>query len=216
MRILPVYLFVDTSASMAGEIARAEEGLTSLINTFSLSAAYADIRIAVVGFDDTATEILSLISPADAQIPGMHAGGGTNFANAFRLAKQIISRDMKSLRADGNSAFRPLLVFISDGAPMDASEWPNAFNELQSPNFREHPTIIAIGFGSADPSTMLHIGTGGAFAMSEDLSPGEALNEIFAGLTSMIGSTVISSTEKGGGTPMPIPPSWLNLGTILD
>jgi hypothetical protein len=108
------------------------------------------------------------------------------------------------------------MFFITDGSPIDPS-WQDALHELQSPEFRERPTIVAFGIGSVDPSVLRAVGRGkgGAFMISERLGTGEAIGSIFAGLTSMLSSTVQSSTA----TPAPalsvsLSEEWLDLSTI--
>jgi len=213
--VLPVYLVVDTSASLTGEIGSINEAVSSLFRTLAANPAMADtVRVALIEFSEDARIVIPLSDVGEiTRVPALVAGGTTNYSAALRLVRQVIPDDVASLKSEGFRVWRPVMFFVTDGSPADHS-WQIALEELRPPEFRQGPTIVAIGFGSADPAIIREIGSGkgGAFMISDAIGIPDAIGSIWSGLTSMVAATVISSS--GGPTqspPIQVPPQWLNL-----
>ncbi|MGH3697659.1 MAG: vWA domain-containing protein [Pseudonocardiaceae bacterium] len=220
MITLPVYLVIDTSASLGGDIDLVNQGLVDLFSSLQREPLVADtVRIALIRFSSQAEELIPLTDvDSIGMIPTLHAAGATDYGVAFSLVRQLIVRDVADLRTANVRILRPLMFFVTDGAPIDTS-WQTTLRELQSPEFRAHPTIIAIGFGSADPGILRDVGSdrGGAFMISDTTSIRDALHSISSGLASMLISTAQSSTSQSGEAPaIPLPPDWLDLSSIRD
>lgn len=220
--VLPVYLVVDTSGSMSGESINAiNDELIHLLDSLRRQPDQVEtIRIALIQFDSYASEVFPLTDLQDITVPNLQAGGATDYGAAFRLVRQLIARDVAELRTIGLRIFRPVMVFITDGHPVDSS-WRLALEELESPEFRERPTTIAIGFGSADPSVLREISRGssggGAFMVSDTLGIRDAITSIFSTLKSMLVSTVRSSVSRSSDVPaINLPGQWIDLSTITD
>lgn len=219
MITLPVYLVVDTSGSLIQEIDAINQGLASLFESLSLQAIVADtVRIALVQFSSDATLAIPLTAVSDIKVtPSLQAHGRTNYGAAFSLVRQLIPSDVGELRAADVRVLRPMMFFMTDGYPTDA--WEVALRELHSPNFRERPTIVAIGFGTADPNILREVGgdKGRAFMISDTIDIRNAVDSISTALTSMLTSTVQSSITKAANAPsVPLPEGWLDLSSITD
>lgn len=220
MIALPVYLVVDTSGSLTGDIDAINQGLADLFSSLLLEPRVAGtVRIALIQFSSEAREVVPLTDIHNVDtMPNLQAQGSTDYGAAFSLVRQLISRDVAELQAAGVRVFRPVMFFITDGSPVDLS-WQTTLRELQSPEFRERPTIIAIGFGTADPSILREVGSGkgSAFMISDTISIRDAVGSISSGLTSMLRSTVHSTVLKSGDTlSVPLPDEWLDLSSIPD
>jgi uncharacterized protein YegL len=133
MQVLPVYMLIDSSASMEYRLRAIEDLLLDLVDEFSSSVVLGDqVRVAVLGFSDRAEIILPLSDLTEQRrIPHLQARGGTSWGSAFELLDRTVTHDMRLLRADGVRIFRPLVIFIIDGAPND--NW-----RPQYAKFREH------------------------------------------------------------------------------
>lgn len=220
MITLPVYLVVDTSGSLVGDIDAINQGLADLFESLLLEPTVADtIRIALIQFSSDATLVMPLTDVHNVRTtPNLQAHGTTNYGAAFSLVRQLVPHDVAELRAAGLRVLRPMMFFMTDGYPTDGS-WQATLQELRSPEFRERPTIVAIGFGTTDPSILRNVGSGKgrAFMISDTMSIRDAVGSIPSALTSMLTSTVQSSVSKSGNAPpVPLPDGWLDLSSIPD
>jgi uncharacterized protein YegL len=212
---LPVYLVIDTSASLVDDIDSINEAVASLFRSLTADPWMTDIaRLSLIAFSDSAQTILPLSDVSEiSQPPTLVAGGTTNYSAAFALARQVIPEDVAALKREGFRVYRPVMFFVTDGSPSDRS-WQAALEELRSPEFRQRPTTIAIGFGSADPAIIRDIGAGkgGAFMISDAVSIRDAIHSMWSGMTSMLTATVMSSSSGPGQVAqVPVPQEWLNL-----
>lgn len=159
--VLPVYLVVDTSASLRDEIDSLNEAVAGFFRSLAHDPTLADmVRLCLIEFSSESTTVVPLRDPtAVSTVPTLIAGGMTNYSAAFNLVRQEILADVAELKHQGFRVFRPLMFFLSDGVPTDPS-WPTALDALRSPEFRQGPTIVAVGFGSADPAIIGEIGRG--------------------------------------------------------
>jgi uncharacterized protein YegL len=220
---LPVYLVIDTSASLAGEIDRLNQGMAHLLDSFrSEPIAANQLRIALIRFSSQAEVLLPLTSIDDIEsMPELRAEGATNYGAAFALARQLIDLDVRELRTEGIKVHRPLMFFVSDGIPVDEG-WRTSLQELQSPQFRAHPTIIAIGFGTSDPGIMREVGgdKGRAFIISDVISIGDAIGSLSAMLTATVTSSLVVSTATSGearrNAVVNVPAEWRELSASQD
>jgi uncharacterized protein YegL len=219
--VLPVYLVVDTSASLTGEIDSINAAAASLLRSLAADPVMAGaVRVSLIEFSDDARTVIPLSDVTDVtRMPTLVAGGTTNYSAAFSLVRQVIPKDVANLKNEGFKVFRPVMFFMTDGSPTDQygspadQSWQTTLEELRPPKFRQGPTIVAIGFGSADPVIIREIGSGrgGAFMISDAISAPDAIRSIWSPLTSMVTATVISSSGDSEAPPIQVPPEWLNL-----
>ena len=219
MNRLPVYIVVDTSSSLMGQIDQINGAIAELFDALRSDPLVASsMSVAIVQFDDEAYEVLALSNVRDVDTPPeLLVGGRTELGSAFRLVRRLIVRDVAALKADGQRVYRPLLFLVTDGSP-SGDDWRAALLDIQRPQFREGPTIVAFGIGSVDPDILREIGAGGgsAFMVSAELDTGAAIRSIFDGLAAMFKSTVQSSISPHGRSYISVPEGWIDVTAVSE
>lgn len=216
-RPLPVYLVIDTSASLGMVLEDINAAIRSFVLQLRSDPLVADtVRLSIIGFSNDARVLASMADLDDLQLPALSSFGGTNYGPVFRLLRQRITSDIDGLRGEGGRVFRPVVFFITDGAPSDP-DWSPALDQLHDPSFRYRPTVVAVGFGSADPGVLrLLAGPGGhAFIVVGTVALPDAVASIFNGLGSSLLATVASSTTAASTVPIPLPPEWIDVSNDL-
>jgi uncharacterized protein YegL len=96
---LPVYLVVDTSASLMGDIDAVNQALAELLYSLRREPILADrVRVAVIQFSSDAREVLPLTEIDRLEsLPILQAGGATDYGAAFSLVRRLIPRDVEEL-----------------------------------------------------------------------------------------------------------------------
>ena len=161
---MPVYIVCDESGSMypIGGIEAIHEALTILHAEIVADPLVSDMFLfGLIGFSDEAEELMSLTKLSDVvAMPGMQPRGVTNYGPVFDLLKQVISRDIASLKSGGFEVFRPLVLFITDGAATDNPAWENSYRSLMDKaTFRQYPNMVAVGLEGADEMAVSGVGS---------------------------------------------------------
>jgi len=165
--LLPVYVVVDESGSMAPYLDRLSEGLTSLHEALLAEpATAAKVRVSVFGFSsDVAIRLHLADLRRMAEMPPLMSRGPTNYSAAFAILLHQIPRDVDQLIRRGYAVHRPAVVFLSDGQPTDGENWREIHRRLTDRTRRPAaPNIIACGIGDAWPENILDIATAPEFA----------------------------------------------------
>jgi uncharacterized protein YegL len=121
MRRLPVYLLLDTSASMFGEpIESVENGLQSLLSSlrqdpFSLETAY----LSVIEFNVAASQMVPLTDLLSFQVPTLKPRGTTALGDALCVLADCITTEVKKTTMDEKGDWSPLVFVFSDGGATD-------------------------------------------------------------------------------------------------
>ncbi len=198
MQVLPFYVVCDASYSMLGEpIEAINEALPELHHEIGTNPAVCDrTRFCLIAFSNTADVVLELCDLSDLEeMPGLKASGSTNYSAAFRLAKTTIAADVARLKAMGDVVNRPVLFFLTDGAPTDGT-WKEVHTELISAENPTRPHIISFGIGQADRAVVTRIATFKAFLQEDDsITPATALREFAAALTKSIVRSAAASSD---------------------
>ena len=189
--LLPVYFVADQSASMTPHIGELNDGLLSLQDALQReSFAAAKVRFSVIGFSDDA---FTYLEPADLRsaplLPDLVAQGRTSYCAAFEELIYRISVDVPRLKSHGFSVHRPVVFFLTDGAPTDREDWRAVRARLL--NQPAAPNILSFGIGQADPTIVAELATKAEFALVADrrMDTGAAITEFLTSLT----QSVISS-----------------------
>jgi uncharacterized protein YegL len=158
----PLYLVLDVSFSTTdriGDTTGIEQTNALVRGLLDRLAAQPSIAarvwMSVIDFADEACVQVPL-TPAGrlvgARPPALEARGGTSYAQAFELACDRIATDLAQLRADGTEVASPLVVFLTDGDPVEPDrDWQAAFAALVALDHGAAPRIWPIGYGSANP-----------------------------------------------------------------
>lgn len=109
---LPIYLLLDTSASMAGEPLEAvKQGMKALLSELRQDAqTREDGVIAMIAFDTIARQILPLTPIKQAAVPALRAGGVSSLGGALQLLGQCLTNDLRP----GDS--KPIVFLLTDGS----------------------------------------------------------------------------------------------------
>jgi uncharacterized protein YegL len=190
--VFPVFLLVDVSASMSGgPIEAVNKALPDIQHEMRSNPMVGEIaRIGLVTFSDESRVAIPLCDLADAQLPELLVEGGTNFAAAFRGARQAIESGMSSL-PKGTPVYRPVVFFMSDGAHRSREDWTDALKQLRDKSWKFAPEVVAFGLGDAEKESLQKIATRFAF-MAKDQNPVDQVREI---MNALIGSIRTTSTS---------------------
>ncbi|MFI6162873.1 VWA domain-containing protein [Micromonospora haikouensis] len=144
-RVLPLYLAVDTSASMYSGVEAVQQALIQLVDELLSSPALGEqVRVGIVTFSDDAELVLPLTDMTELRsLPRLHARGVTAYGPLFHRLARIVERDLRALRARDTLVFRPFVFLITDGLPVDGG-WERAFQEFDR-RTRARLVVIAIG-----------------------------------------------------------------------
>ncbi len=155
--VLPVYVAVDVSASMAGEAAtEIERVLADIHRTVVRGGEVANrLRIGYLQFADHAHV---LVPVPDHPVPDPFSvtgfGGTTNSTALFTLLPDMITRDVDRFARAGALVCRPVVLLVTDGQ-FDAG-WEPAFRDLTeydtltSQGFPHYPFVVPLGIGTQD------------------------------------------------------------------
>jgi uncharacterized protein YegL len=204
IQVLPFYVVCDESSSMSGSsIDAVNSGIAELFREiYNNPAVDAKARVGIVTFNDTARVLLPLSRLSSiTQTPGCVASGSTSYAAAFRLLKSQIETDVPQLKSDGFQVHRPMVFFISDGAP-NQEDWRTPLAELTDHSFHLRPNIVSFGVSGAEASVIKEVSTpltvgennkqSFAFLAEAGVNPGAALSEIMKFIT----GTIVSSARQ--------------------
>jgi uncharacterized protein YegL len=198
-KILPIYFVADESGSMGRHIGELNKGLLSLQDALQReSSAAAKVRFSVIGFSDDA---FTYLEPADLrtapQLPELSAHGSTSYCAAFEQLAYRISVDLPRLKGHGFSVYRPVVFFLTDGAPTDREDWRAVRARLLDQPAA--PNILSFGIGEADPAVVGEIATKQEFALVADrhMDTGAAITEF---LTSLTQSVISSGNAVASGS----------------
>jgi uncharacterized protein YegL len=183
----PVYIVCDESASMEpiGGIASMNRALSDLHKNIAADPLLSDrFLFGLIVFSDEAEELMSLTKLSDiVAMPGMQAWGMTNYGPVFDLLKQVISRDIANLKSQGCEVFRPLVLFLTSGDPVDNPMWKDSYRLLMDKaTFRQYPNIVAIGFDGADEQVIAEVGSLAAMIVDDPTDGPSDLASVMKGV----------------------------------
>ncbi len=204
VQVLPFYVVCDESSSMSGDsIDAVNQGIKELFQEIhSDPIVDAKARVGIITFNDAARVVLPLTRLSSIKnSPGCVASGSTSYAAAFRLLKTQIETDVPKLKAEGLRVHRPMVFFMSDGAP-NPEDWKSSLAALTDQSFEFRPNIVSFGVAGAEASVIKEVSTpltvgaskkqSFAFLAEAGVNPGAALNEIMKFIT----GTIVTSARQ--------------------
>ena len=137
-------------------------------------------------------------------VPTLVARGSTHYGGVFRLLRNQIERDVRDIKAQGHRVYRPIVFFLTDGAPSDSS-WLEAFESLSPTAFRLSPRIVAFGLGDASKADIARIGDAGAFQLQpqSELHIGRVIEGALRRMSATVTSSV-SASETSWARPLKV------------
>lgn len=155
MNVRPLYIVVDTSASMQGApITWVNSGIVELFEIMKLDPILAsEYRIALLSFDAEArVEMDSAAITEHHTVPVLVAGGPAKYVPVLDLLESTINRNVSEVQDSGIRCYRPLVLFITSGRPVDM--WEDRFDEFVSQNNPHHPHVVPCGVAGAQRATV--------------------------------------------------------------
>ncbi|MFE2757292.1 hypothetical protein ACFXGA_35375 [Actinosynnema sp. NPDC059335] len=154
-RVMPIYLAVNSSPSMAGRLPEVGQLLDALADELLYSPLLGErVRLCLVTFSDTARCVLPLSDLTEGfPRPPLTAGRRTLFAPVFDLLGKLIGADASAHVASGITFDRPLVVLITDGVPLDRG-WQRSFDRFYQGS---HPRTLLVAVG-LDPARAHELG----------------------------------------------------------
>ena len=146
---LPVILLLDISGSMGGApINELNAGVRQFLEETALDArARASLELEIITFNDTAQVVLPFQPlPRPEMIAPFVANGQTAMGGAIRLAENDLRARQQIYRQNGNKAYKPCIILITDGEPND--NWQESARSFREMCERHKYTYFAVGVGN--------------------------------------------------------------------
>lgn len=191
-RRLPVYMVLDVSGSMSGDpIEAVRMGLRALMDDLqSNPQALETVWLSVITFGSSARQIVPLTEIGSFSEPQLSIEGSTNLADALKLLKACIEREVRKNTATSKGDWKPLIFLMTDGHPDHG--WEAAADEIK----RLKPgNMIACAAGPGASDAALKRITEIVIRL-QDCSPG-TLGAFMKWMTDSITRTSVSVGSKG-------------------
>jgi uncharacterized protein YegL len=209
MRRLPIYLVLDVSGSMLGEPIEAVRNGMALLSTalrqnpYALETAY----LSVISFGNEANQLLPLTELSAFNPPPLNAMGSTALGAALKLLAECIRAEVLPTTADRKGDWRPLVFFMTDGAPTDDIQVG-----LEAFQASKVGVVVACAAGPHAKVDVLQKITENVISL--DTADSNAIGAFFKWVSASIGLSsqrVESGQEAKGLDELPPPPPELNI-----
>ena len=149
-QILNILFLIDVSGSMRGQrIGQVNYALENIIKELRRrDDVNSVIKIGIMEFADSANWVTPQPFPLEdfvftqiKVVPWV-----TNYANAFRALNEKLRREA-FLNPDLGEYFAPLILFVTDGEPVDVGEYPKALEGLKKNGWFKKSIKYAIAVG---------------------------------------------------------------------
>jgi uncharacterized protein YegL len=217
--VLPCYLALDTSDSMAGAALDAVNAeLARLFDALRHDPRVAQsCRVAVLTFDAEARIDLPLTLARDLGVAPRLAATrpATDYEAAFRLLHRQIARDLEGLRMAGLRPLRPAIFFLTDGRPT-RGYWPPAHAALTDPGWEGAADFLAFGFGDAAEPAVRRVGTAAAYMpAAAPGAPAARPAGMLAAVMAFVMEAVGHPATGGVAVPAGPPTGWRSLHELI-
>jgi uncharacterized protein YegL len=173
--VLPVYVVCDVTKPVGKSDLSYSDELAGALLEMSSDPTVADkIRVCIAVFSDQARVLLPLsdLSEGIGMPEITYEGNVRRYGPVFTLMKSLMERDARNLGEEAHDVMRPMMIFISGGAPAD--EWRSSYRQLV--NARVRPDIFTWGVGAVEQAGLTEIANKYNFS-GTDISPSVILSE---------------------------------------
>ena len=202
LRRLPVFLLLDSSASMQGDpIIAVNEGLNTLYRELGNNPrAIETVWIGVIIISEQAAKY-PLVPIDQFRPPFLKAEGNTPMGAAFRALADSIEQELRPNQQGIKGDYVPLVFLLTDGEPTD--DYRPQLQRLKAMKAQQMPTIIALGCGQNVSLPMLREVTDHVYLM-RDITP-ETLRSYFKWVSGSIArvSRTLGTTSGDGSLLSP-------------
>ncbi len=202
---LPVWLVVDTSASMAPYTEALHGGVTAALDeAWGTLHALHTTRLGVLTAGEEAAVVLPLGAPVEpGTLGGFTAHGRADMAGLIGLLGVETERLTMANLERGRRTLRPWVLLLTDGR-WDRADAAVAIDRLHAPPTQ--PTVCPLGVGAVDETTLVRVGTDLGFVIdTPDDLPGamaELMRAILAQADSLQPDGVPSVPSLPGARPL--------------
>lgn len=211
MRKLPVYLLLDTSASMQGEpIESMKKGIDSMIvSLLKNPQAIESVYISVITFNSTAQVETPLTELESFQLVNLEAKGQTALGAGLQLLTDRINTEVTKTTMEQKGDWKPIVFIITDGAPID--DWKKGLDYFSA--CKTAFTVACAVGNHADISVLRQISTN---VINLEKTDGDSMSRFFLWLSSSISTSSNQIAEEGNTSvldldKLPPPPPEINI-----
>jgi uncharacterized protein YegL len=216
-KTFPFYLVIDVSASMwhpdhypggsATPFEVIQDTYPGNMHTLQSSQRVAQVgAMALVTFGTDADVVtpLTYLDAPDLRLGTIEQSGETNYRAVFELLAETMRHDLKTLRAQTQGFYAPVVFFITDGLPFvdgrtqSTSEWDPAFRALVEQPDGVDPIVVALGMGDADEDIIRHLARTTIPGVACIAEPGTVPTTLIAALLESVAVSITQSTAAGG------------------
>lgn len=202
----PLFLIIDTSASMSGEpIERLSTSIRKLLDDL-LQAPSSSIvpLVSIISFGSEAREIvpLSPLTP-DTLSFSLQPSGATALGSALHLVASRLADDSQI----PSEHLRPMLMIFTDGLPTD--NWKSGLGALNATKLGQEAHKIGVAFGDLEDLSVLKAIAHNSVISVPDITNIQGLSRFFTWVSSSIRSA--SESEEGAAqVDLPPFPEWVS------
>ena len=214
-QILNILFMIDVSGSMRGtRIAQVNYALENIFKELRRrDDANAQIKIGIMEFSDEAKWVTQQPMPLENYVFTQIVAQPwiTNYGKAFDKLGEVLHRS-KFMNPSLGEYFAPLILFVTDGEPVDVKEYPAALKRLQNNGWFNKSAKYAIAVGEEAKNDQIGELLAEFTGIRENVrfaDEGEALCELIEFIAiraSEVQSSMVSRRDENGfsqdtGTP---------------
>lgn len=161
-----IYLVIDESLDR-NCLEELNRGLSDLHSALSSAPELSTaLRLSVLGMAATTEPRMQLetVTPGT-RTPILTGRPGLSYTHAFQLLTTVLGQDVGVVKAEGVQVLRPIVHFVTGGAPEEGNGWRDTHRTLTDTTGNPAaPHVIALGLGRADTFAIRNAATRPEFA----------------------------------------------------